>query len=456
MNIRKSKWLIILLVFFMFGCVSSQQNYSDPLAEIGDEFRGKDTADFSNVKLGIVFSENSRKAIELVTENQKTIKSIPLTNTTALEDADASFLTNKINAVLKERFGAVIAINDPKLRQNAGVDAVMLMDIQIQLGWMSGTKTHVALKGIFLDDDASLIGEVKGEGEATVPYPASSGMFKPAAADAVRNLAASLDRSDDIAAVIKAKTPLIDVVLPASPSKKTSTPSIMDGKRIALVIGNSDYLVGDLPNPVNDAALMAKTLERVGFDVQVIFNASQRDLKRSIIKFGDLLDNAGPDAVGLFYYAGHGIQVNGKNYLIPVDAIISREKDIIVEAVTAETVLEAMDFARNQLNFVILDACRNNPFSRTFRSSARGLARMQAPRGTLISYSTAPGAVAADGEGVNSPYTEALATNIPYKGVPVEHVFKRTRVAVLNATNGAQTPWESSSLTGDFYFVPEN
>ena len=178
--------------------------------------------------------------------------------------------------------------------------------------------------------------------------------------------------------------------------------------RIALVIGNSDYASGPLPNPANDAKLIGEALTGLGFDVIARRNADQVTMKRAIQEFGSRLEKAGPGAVGLFYYAGHGVQLSGRNYLIPTTARIDREGDVEIEAVSADWVIEQMRYARNRLNIVILDACRNNPFTRSMRSVDHGLATMDAPAGILIAYSTAPGAVAADGAGRNSPYTEAL------------------------------------------------
>ena len=223
--------------------------------------------------------------------------------------------------------------------------------------------------------------------------------------------------------------------------------------RIALVIGNSDYASGPLPNPANDAKLISEALTSLGFDVIARRNADQITMKRAIQEFGSRLEKAGPGAVGLFYYAGHGVQLSGRNYLIPTTAHIDREGDVEIEAVSADWVIEQMRYARNRLNIVILDACRNNPFTRSMRSVDRGLATMDAPAGILIAYSTAPGAVAADGAGRNSPYTEALTQAMRGMHEPVEQVFKHVRVGVMSATSGKQVPWESSSLTGDFYFA---
>ena len=223
-------------------------------------------------------------------------------------------------------------------------------------------------------------------------------------------------------------------------------------QRIALVIGNSDYENAPLANPVNDARLIAQTLRQLDFQVLEHLNVNQKDMKRAIQLFGDRLELAGSEAVGLFYYAGHGVAVNGRNYLIPTDAAIDRESDVDIEAVATDTVLAQMEYTRNALNFVILDACRNNPYTRSFRSATRGLARMDAPRGTLISYATAPGDVALDGDGEHSPYSRALAKSMLRPGMLVEQMFKRVRRMVVAETGNRQTPWESSSLTGDFYF----
>ena len=231
-----------------------------------------------------------------------------------------------------------------------------------------------------------------------------------------------------------------------------STAVLAAETRIALVIGNSEYPSGPLPNPANDAKLMSDTLHSLGFEVLLRRNADQTTMKRAIQEFGAQLEKGGPGAVGLFYYAGHGVQLNGLNYLIPTTAQIEREGDVEIEAVSADWVLEQMRYARNRLNIVILDACRNNPFVRSMRSANHGLAVMDAPAGILIAYSTAPGTVAADGSGRNSPYTEALSKAMTDLHEPVEQVFKHVRVGVLSATANKQVPWESSSLTGDFFF----
>lgn len=226
-------------------------------------------------------------------------------------------------------------------------------------------------------------------------------------------------------------------------------------ERLALVIGNSDYVVQPLENPVRDAELMAGTLEDIGFDVTLQTNLTEREFLRAVISFGRDLRAAGDDAVGLFFYAGHAIQADGENYLIPVDATLEDKLDLEIQAVEASTVMRSLESAGNALNLIFLDACRNNPFKGVSRSGTRGLAKIDAPTGTLVAYSTAPGDVASDGSGRNSPYTKALAKAIREPGRPIELILKQVRIEVMERTGRNQVPWESSSLTGDFFFVPE-
>lgn len=226
-------------------------------------------------------------------------------------------------------------------------------------------------------------------------------------------------------------------------------------QRIALVIGNGAYKYDPLANPTNDAKDMAATLRTLGFDVMHLENVSKTEMKRSIRNFGEKIQKGG---VGLFYFAGHGIQVNGKNFLIPVGATINHEYEVEDESVDLDFLLGQIMHAQNRLNIVILDACRNNPFARSFRSTSRGLANVNAPRVNnspeiLIAYATAPGDIASDGDGRNSPYTEELLKYIKEANLKIEEVFKRVRSAVLNKTAGKQTPWESVSIVGDFYFL---
>lgn len=221
-------------------------------------------------------------------------------------------------------------------------------------------------------------------------------------------------------------------------------------RRFALVIGNGAYQNSPLSNPVNDAQDMAQALRLLGFEVQSGSNLTQREMRQMIREFGQRIKGGG---VGLFYYAGHGVQVKGQNYLIPVGADIQTEADVEDLAVSVNLVLGLMDEASNGLNIVILDACRNNPFARSFRSAAGGLAQVDAPTGTLIAYATAPGSVASDGASRNGLYTQELLKFMRTPGLDIENVFKQVRISVRNLTQGRQTPWESSSLVGDFYFT---
>ena len=230
--------------------------------------------------------------------------------------------------------------------------------------------------------------------------------------------------------------------------------SIRPQPRIALVIGNGAYSgISRLRNPPNDARLMAHTLRRLKFDVIEEVNTGQKTMKRAMSRFSKKLKNAGNNAVGLFFYAGHGVQVDGRNYLIPVDAKVETEADLDIEAIDANAVMRSMEYGNASLNFAILDACRNNPYARGFRSVSRGLARMEAPRGTLIAYATRPGDIAVDGDGVNSPYTAALTKALLKPGLTVSDVFIEVRNEVMRQTGEKQVPWEEGGLTSRFYFA---
>jgi len=226
--------------------------------------------------------------------------------------------------------------------------------------------------------------------------------------------------------------------------------------RIALIIGNGNYqYTSSLENPEADARLVAKTLRSLNFEVIELINAKQKDMKRAINFFGEKLEKSGRNTVGLFYYAGHGVQVDGQNYLIPVNANIEKESQVDIESLNTDFVMKTMEYAGNGINFIILDACRNNPYKSGFRSASRGLAKITAPTGTLVAYATSPGDVASDGHGINSPYTRALVSSMLKPNLLVEQVFKKVRIAVMEETGRAQVPWELSSLTGDFYFKKE-
>jgi len=228
-------------------------------------------------------------------------------------------------------------------------------------------------------------------------------------------------------------------------------PSFALEHRSALIIGNGSYTDSPLRNPANDAEDMADALEAIGFDVTLAVDVNRREMGRSIREFGRRLRDKG--GVGLFYYAGHGMQIDNRNYMIPIDSPMSEEDEVPYESVDVGSVLSKMETAGNALNVIILDACRNNPFPNRFRSSARGLARVEAPIGSLIVYSTAPGSVAADGDGRNGIFTSHLLEQLRTPGLSLSETVRRTRAAVVKATARAQVPWESSSLLTDIAFT---
>jgi hypothetical protein len=237
------------------------------------------------------------------------------------------------------------------------------------------------------------------------------------------------------------------------------TPARAAEARLALVIGNSAYQhVPRLANPGSDARLIAKALEAAGFDL--VGGGPQLDLDKAgiegaIREFGRRL---GENTVGLFYYAGHGIQVNGTNYLVPVTANASDIADVKYELVDAGLVLDEMTQRGNSLNIVLLDACRNNPFAdRRLRTLGRGLAQLTAPPGTVIGYSTQPGSVADDGGSRNGPYAEALARVIVQPGLSVFEAFNSVGLDVETATRGRQQPWLATSpIKGQFRFIDKS
>jgi hypothetical protein len=234
------------------------------------------------------------------------------------------------------------------------------------------------------------------------------------------------------------------------PMRGMALSSASSEKRVALVIGNSRYETAPLRNPVNDANLVAATLREIGFDVIARTDVSLREMQLAVREFSRKIQNG---SVGLFYYAGHGMQSGGRNFLIPIGAQIEVEGDVVLEGFDLNSVLEQMGMAQNRLNIVILDACRNNPFTRSFRSASQGLAQVNAPAGTFIAYATAPGQTASDGKGQNGLYTQELMANLRSPGLPIEEVFKRVRVQVKQKSSGVQIPWDASSLEGAFYFV---
>lgn len=221
-------------------------------------------------------------------------------------------------------------------------------------------------------------------------------------------------------------------------------------KRIALVIGNANYQVGKLGTPLNDATDMAAALKELGFEVILLKDSSKREMNDALDQFSTRINQG---YVGLFYYAGHGMQVEGENYLIPVNAQIKAEKDVEYESMPLGKILGRMESADNQINIVILDACRDNPFRKFSRSSSRGLTTpVQPASGTLIVFATAPGKVASDGMGRNGLFTSYLLKYIKTPNLDVDLMLRQVRSNVAKDTKNYQVPWNSSSLTGDFAF----
>ena len=227
--------------------------------------------------------------------------------------------------------------------------------------------------------------------------------------------------------------------------------AIPTGKRVALVVGNKNYKVRPLQNTLNDADDISRSLRTSGFEVIDLRDATLPQMRTAVRQFGDKLLTYD---VGLVYYSGHGVEVKGRNYFIPVNADIQREDEIADQGLDVSLILEKMSTAGKGVNILIVDACRDDPFGRSFRSTSRGLAQMDAPRGTIIAYSTSPGKVASDGDTRerNSPYTKHLLRAMQSPNKPIEQVFKEVRRAVQDETKNQQTPWENTSLSGDFFF----
>lgn len=237
---------------------------------------------------------------------------------------------------------------------------------------------------------------------------------------------------------------LVGAQVAANVDSKSEAPK--KNARVALVIGNAAYRMTPLVNPVNDAADMAALLKQAGFEVVHRENASLKDMHLALREFGDRLKR---ESLGLFFFAGHGLQVRGRNYLVPVDADIGREDEVAFSALDLQAVLEKMDTARNHTNLIILDACRDNPFASRFKIGNAGLAQIDAPPGTLVAFATAPGSTAADGSGRNGLYTQHLLEHLAKPGVQIEEAFKQVRAGVRANSKGLQTPWESTSLENE-------
>jgi hypothetical protein len=247
---------------------------------------------------------------------------------------------------------------------------------------------------------------------------------------------------------------LITLMIPAAVLLGTHAASAEN--RLALVIGQSAYRsVPALPNPANDAKAVTQLLTDSGFEVSTAADLSQTEMREKVSEFAGKVAAKGADTVALVFYAGHGLQIDGENFLVPVDIDVKREADIPIQAVRLNDILNTLTSVPSKMRILMLDACRNNPFPDISKTAGGGLAIVDAKvgsPGTFLSFSTSPGAVAEDGSGANSPYTTALLAAGKESGIPIEETFKRVRLAVNKVTEGRQTPWDSSSLTEDFRF----
>ncbi len=240
----------------------------------------------------------------------------------------------------------------------------------------------------------------------------------------------------------------------AQPAQGVAVPGLplLVAPRRALVIGNSAYRFGRLKNPANDARAISEQLQKSGFEVATGLDLPREEMLEAIHAHGASLTRDG--AIGLFYFAGHGVQLVWRNYLLPIDATIDRLEDIEAKCVDVNALIARIAKAANPMNVIILDACRDNPFAADGKIEQKGLSQLDAPPDTLLAYATAPGNVASDGDGANGLYTEQLLREMNVPETKIEDVFKRVRLAVRRRSNGAQIPWESTSLEEDFWFLP--
>ena len=228
-----------------------------------------------------------------------------------------------------------------------------------------------------------------------------------------------------------------------------------DPSRLALVIGNSEYPSSPLGNPVNDAKAVTTLLTQAGFTVNSLLNATRQDMTAAIERFGAAAKRSDVRQI-IFYYAGHGAQLEWRNYLLPVDAIVEKQEHMKQRCVDLGLLLGQLSAARDKTHIVILDACRNNPFGSGYKPEQKGLSQFDAPVGSLLAYATSPGNVASDGEGANGLYTENLVRELSRHNTRLEDALKRVRLNVRLASNGAQVPWETTSLEGDVYLFSED
>lgn len=462
--------LIGMLSTTLLGCTSNQ-SYGDPLAQIS---RGmpdapvQAAADFQQTRLGVIYTSNTEKALRAADEVHSSVAMERYRSQAAVEDADPANLTRAIDGALKSHFADVVPLARFEDAQAAHVDAVMFLDMEVTYGSNTGTDTRVGVRGLLTNLHHQKLGEVDARGTATIPSFPTAFLFKPAADRAIQRFSASLDdasaRAGRAAAPVMMASLQPTTMTDAQPEPMVQTrplrltqPVEMQGRRVALVIGNSSYRnVPQLGNTATDARLIASTLQKLGFEVVgggALLDLDHDAFVRAVTAFGRQLSGS---SVSLFYYAGHGLQMHGENYLVPTDANPQKPSDADLQLIDASLVLHQMEDSGAKLKVVVLDACRNNPFGgQSLRGADGGLAQMAAPAGTLISYATAPGNVAQDGSaGGDSPYTIALAQEMQRPGLDVLRMFNEVAVSVDNATDHAQQPWLAlSPISGEFYFA---
>jgi len=222
-------------------------------------------------------------------------------------------------------------------------------------------------------------------------------------------------------------------------------------RRVALIIGNKSYKVSPLVNAVNDANDLADLLAQKHFEVHKVIDGTRLEMRAAVRQFTEQIAQGG---VGLFYYSGHGVQVDGDNFLVPIDAAFEYKEEVPDVCVSVSSILRFMESSSNRLNIMILDACRNSPFKSFSRSGEKGMLRVEAPTVSIVAYSTAPGRTASDGTGRNGLYTAKLMKYMNVPGLKIEDIFKQVRIEVSTESGNKQVPWESNSLMGDFYFTP--
>jgi len=221
-------------------------------------------------------------------------------------------------------------------------------------------------------------------------------------------------------------------------------------KRVALIIGNKNYKIAPLQNSINDANDLAELLKQKHFEVERVIDGTRLEMRNAVRSFTSKISKGG---VGLFYYSGHGVQLDGDNYLVPIDADYEYKEEVQDMCISVASILKYMETSNNRLNIMILDACRNSPFKSFSRSGEKGMVRVEAPTGSIVAYSTAPGKTASDGSGRNGLYTAKLMKYMNVPGMTIEDIFKQVRIEVSTESNNNQVPWESNSLMGDFYFT---